>query len=66
MSGFHCMCCGEPSIEFYRGERLVLTLGFHHGQSLRWVGGWPGDGALITDSARFLVKWLADHEVEGP
>lgn len=65
-SGFHCMCCGEPSLEFYQGEELILTLGFHHGQSLRWVGGWPGDGALTTDSAQFLVKWLAEHEVEGP
>jgi len=65
-SGFHCMCCGEPSLEFYQGDKLILTLGFHHGQSLRWVGGWPGDGSLTSESARFLVKWLADHKVEGP
>jgi len=65
-SGFHCMCCGEPSLEFYQGEKLMITSGFHHGQSLRWVDGWPGDGAMTADSARFLVKWLADHKVEGP
>jgi hypothetical protein len=65
-SGFHCMCCGEPSFEFYAGERLVATLGFHHGRSLRWPGGWPGDGLLTDESAGFICEWLADHGITGP
>jgi len=65
-SGFHCMCCGEPSFEFYRGEELIATLGFHHGRSLRWPDGWPGDGMLTGESADFFVQWLADHGVRGP
>lgn len=63
-SGFHCMCCGDPSFEFYQGGKLILTIGYHHGQSLRWPGGWPGDAALTGDSARFLNQWLRDRVPE--
>ena len=65
-SGFHCMCCGDPSLEFYEGDRLIVTLGFHHGEGFRWTGGWPGDAALTPQSADFLVEWLANHDVTGP
>jgi hypothetical protein len=60
-SGFHCMCCGFPSIEFYKGDELLLTLGFHHGRSLRWPGMWPGDCLLEPASADRLCDWLAAH-----
>lgn len=60
-SGFHCMCCGSPSFEFYDGKKLVGTLGFHHGRSVRWPGVWPSDGALTPASAEFLCTWLADR-----
>lgn len=65
-SGGHCMCCGEPSFEFYQGEKLLLTLGFHHGRSLRWPDGWPGDAMLTPASSDFLCAWLSDHGVKGP
>ncbi len=65
-SGFHCMCCGTPSLEFYTGDALTLTLGFHHARSLRWPSGWPADGLLKKDSATFLVAWMADRGVKGP
>jgi hypothetical protein len=65
-SGFHCMCCGEPTIEFYKGSELVASLGFHHGRSIRWPGGWPGDALLRPDSADFLCQWLADNGIKGP
>lgn len=66
-SGFHCMCCGNPTFEFYRGDTLMVSLGFHHGLSLRWPDGkWEGDGLLSEASAKFLIKWLADHGVSGP
>lgn len=64
--GFACGCCGEPSIEFYDEHGLTATLGFHHGRSLRWPGGWPGDAALTRDSANFLIDWLAEHGATGP
>ncbi len=65
-SGFHCMCCGEPSVELYKGDELVLTLAVHHGQSLRWPDGWPGDALLSDASADAINKWLADNGVRGP
>jgi len=65
-NGFHCMCCGEPSLEFYDEHGLQATLGFHHGRSLRWPGGWPSDAALTYDSANFLIDWLAEHGATGP
>lgn len=65
-SGFHCMCCGNPSLEFYAGERLLLTLGFHHGRGLRWRDGWPGDAMLTPQSSTFLVGWLAKRNVKSP
>jgi hypothetical protein len=58
------MCCGSPSLEFYAGERLAATLGFHHGKSLRWQSGWPGDGQLKTASSAFLCDWLKRHAPE--
>jgi hypothetical protein len=66
-SGFHCMCCGSPTLEFYRGRKLVVSLGYHHGESVRWLDGqWPGDGLLEEDSKTFLMDWLAERGVSGP
>lgn len=62
-----CRCCGDPTIEFCRGERLVVSLGMHHGQSLRWPGD-PlfGDAELETQSGESLARWLAQRGVPGP
>ena len=65
-SGFHCMCCGEPSLELYRGDVLVATLGFHHGRSLRWSEGWPGDALLTEEAGDTICKFLAEHGVSEP
>jgi hypothetical protein len=61
-----CFCCGSPSFEFYRGDKLVVAISFHHAQSLRWEGGWPGDASLTPASALFLCRFLKKHGVEGP
>ena len=66
-SGFHCMCCGNPTLEFYRGDTLIASLGFHHARSLRWPDGkWEGDGLLTEESSIFLIKWMADNGLSGP
>lgn len=57
-----CMCCGEPTIEFYRGDRLVTAVGFHHGKSLRWRQ-WPADGMLSDATA--LCGWMEGHGAAG-
>jgi hypothetical protein len=61
----HCMCCGNPSFEFYRDSKLIVTVGYHHGKSLRWREGWRGDGMLIQSSADFLNAWLASHGIDA-
>lgn len=65
-SGFHCMCCGNPTFEFYRGDRLAAMVGFHHGRSLRWRAGWPGDALLSPESAGYYVELLARNGVGHP
>jgi hypothetical protein len=65
-SGHHCMCEGDPIIDFYRGGELVVTLSYHHGKSLRWQEGWRGDGAMTADSAAAMNDWLNRHGVKSP
>jgi hypothetical protein len=61
-SGRECMCCGDPTFEFYQGDKLLAMVGFHHGISLRWAGGcWPGDGMLTAESRDRLPQWFADN-----
>lgn len=63
---FHCMCCGNPTIELYQGDKLLAALAFHHGRSLRWVAGkWPGDAKLTPDSALYLREFLAANGAPG-
>lgn len=66
-SGGHCMCCGDPTFEFYHGDTKVAMIGFHHARSIRWADGvWPGDGMLTSLSAEHLVEWLAKHGYTKP
>jgi len=64
-SVFHCMCCGNPTFEFYRGDELVLMLGYHHGRSMRWLNGdWPGDALLTEKAAKYINALLDMHGVK--
>ena len=74
-SGFHCMCDGDYWIYVYKGDQEVLTLGYHHGRSLRWHRGtWKGDGLLTAAAQEAIPRWfdqngcaylqqLRDHEL---
>ncbi len=64
-SGGSCMCCGEPTMEFFAGEKLAISLSMHHGVRLRWDG-WPGDAALLPKSGEAISEWLAKNGVKGP
>ena len=57
------MCCGGPSIEFYRGGELVVTLGCHHGKSLL-ERGLRGDGVMTPESAAEINAWLIANGVK--
>ncbi|MCB9881914.1 MAG: hypothetical protein H6834_09000 [Planctomycetes bacterium] len=64
---FVCGCCGDPTLEFLRDSEILVAASFHHGRSLRCTGlHWEGDAALIPESARFLIDWLAERGVRGP
>lgn len=66
-SGGHCMCCGNPTFEFYDKDTRVAMIAFHHGRSIRWAdGSWPGDGMLTDQSSAYLVEWLAKHGYAEP
>ncbi len=66
-SGGACMCCGNPTFEFYAGDRLLAMIGYHHGERLRWAEGeWTGDGELTGAGRDQFISWLSQHGVEGP
>jgi tetratricopeptide (TPR) repeat protein len=65
-SGGSCLCCGEPTFEFYAGGRMLAMIGFHHGLTLRWRAAWPGDAVLTGSSGEALCLWLKDHRVKRP
>jgi hypothetical protein len=60
-SGFHCMCDGDYLVTFYKGEKKLATISYHHAQSLRWNGGeWKQDSLFTADSAKAWRKWFDD------
>jgi hypothetical protein len=62
-----CACCGNPTFEFYAGERLLAMIGYHHQERLRWADGeWGADGELTARSWDSLLSWLTEHGVDGP
>lgn len=45
-AGFYCMCLGTYAIEFFSNTELKATIGFHHGESIRYDQ-WNGDAQLL-------------------
>ena len=60
----HCMCYGDPTLEFIAadGSRLAL-ISIHHGLSLRWSA-WHFDAKLVD--GRALLEWLVHRGVTEP
>lgn len=60
----HCMCYGDPTIEFLdnSGKRTAVV-GLHHGRTIRW-NGWKDDAELADGHG--LLEWLARNGVEYP
>ena len=55
---------GHPILEFYEGDRFLLSLACIRGVALRWEDGpWPGDAALTDQSASFIRNWLLDKGI---
>ena len=51
----NCMCYGDPTIEFYRGEKLIAAMNWKHDLGFEWPG------PLTPQSLERSTKWLADH-----
>ncbi len=70
-----CMCCGEPGMDWYRGDQRIALTAMQHGHSIRWRGfstsrllGFTigyGDGPLTEESQAWLKEWFQSHGV-GP
>jgi hypothetical protein len=69
---FYCMCAGSYAIELFTGDKLITTIGLHHGVSIRYHY-WRSDAYLSRQEALLqflnarglpapLKEWLADRE----
>ncbi len=59
-----CRCCGDPTLEFYRGPELLAAASLHHGTHL--ADRWRGFAKMSAASAAFTCSWLAEHGVSIP
>lgn len=58
----YCMCDGDFHINFYRGESLLVSLGYHHDRTIRWRDGpWNTDVYLTNKSRGRVPQWLDAH-----
>lgn len=55
-----CGCQGNPTFDFYKGSKLVTSVGFHHGHRIRAMW-WLGDGTLTEASRHYLLTLLKSH-----
>jgi hypothetical protein len=66
-SGFHCMCDGDFEIRIFKGQKILATLSYHHGVSLRWHNGkWEGDAQLTGSSREALALWFKKEGYTRP
>jgi hypothetical protein len=62
MESFRCGCDGDFHFQVYRGEYLLMSIGYHHGKSIRWRNGpWGTDVYLTTASSRAVPQWLVNN-----
>jgi hypothetical protein len=62
-TGFYCMCLGTYAIELYSNTEIKATIGFHHGDSIRYHY-WHGDAALAKSNE--LLNFLAEQGLAEP
>ena len=59
-----CRCCGDPTLEFFKGDEQLVAIGLHHGTTIR--SAILGDEELAPTSAEALCRWLADRGIREP
>ena len=59
-----CRCCGDPTLEFFKGDALLASVGLHHGVLIRSLD--VSDVELTPRSAQTLCRWLAERGIPEP
>lgn len=62
-TGFYCMCLGTYAIELFADSQLKATIGFHHGETIRYIN-WNGDAGLARSED--LLHFLAELGLSKP
>lgn len=60
----HCMCCGYPGIDWYRGRKRLALTAIQHGEALRWRD-FPGDAWFTAESSLWLMRWLIGNGIKS-
>lgn len=63
ITGFHSMCLGDYAIELISNNQVQATIGFHHGESIRYDK-WNGDAALAKTGE--VLNLLAELGLKKP
>lgn len=62
-----CTCSGEPTFEFYRDQKLIAMIGYHHNEFLHWHKGvWPTDATITLACGELFAELLADEGYREP
>jgi hypothetical protein len=61
--GFRCMCDGDFHLDAYRGDTLLVSIGYQHGENIRWRNDRSsGSDRKLTGTSRSAVPaWLEAH-----
>ncbi len=62
----HCMCWGDMEFRFYKGDTLLVSIAYAHGERLKWRGGpWSGDAVLTAKCQLALPRWFQEQGYSG-
>jgi hypothetical protein len=60
-----CACGGNYQIDLYRGDGLLVSLGYHHGRYLRLDPWKQTDVEMTEDSRQAVADWFAARGFPG-
>ena len=66
MRAVRCCCDGSYHVNLYRGETLLVSLGYQHGIRFRWRNGpWATDLELTRSSSKAWPEWFKQQGFAG-
>lgn len=61
------VCCGNPTMEFYKNNKIISSIGLHLGIMLSWhEENVTYVATLNSNSANNLTSWLSDCGIRDP